>query len=271
MAKMFYTLDEAAQRLSTSEQGIKDLVASGDLTEYRDSGKNLVFKVDQVDRLLAKDDDGIRLADDSAIGLAPDVDAAGAAGGPASGRIPAEESKEKSGISIFDEADEQADPLAATQITAAQGGDATVESMGSGSGLMEMTREGDDTSLGADLLAGVYEGEQGGGETAGTSGLFEPAGAASDVSAGQMVGGPMLIAAEPFDPVWSGIGGGLALGTVLVLGLALVISSMAILNAGAGALAGQLLGFGGLAGLAGALVGVLLVIAAIGFVLGRRG
>lgn len=269
MAKMFYTLEEAAQRLSTTEQGIKELVSAGDLTEYRDSGKNLVFKVDQVDRLLNKEDDALKLADDSAIGLAPDD--AGGSGGAGGGRIPAEEStKERSGISIFDEADEAADPLAATQITAAQGGGETVESMGSGSGLMEMTREGDDTSLGADLLAGVYEGEQA-GETAGTSGLFEPAGAASDVSAGQMVGGPVLIAAEPFDPVWSGIGGGLALGMVIVLGVALVVASMAILNAGAGALATQLLGFGGLAGLAGALIGVLLVVAIIGFLLGRRG
>ncbi len=270
MAKMFYTMEEAAQRLSTSEQGIKELVSSGDLTEYRDSGKNLVFKVDQVDRLLNKDE--IRLADDSAIGLAPD-DSGPAAGGGGAGRIPAEEgTKERSGISIFDEADEQADPLAATQITAAQGADATVEAMGSGSGLMEMTREGDDTSLGADLLAGVYEGEQSGGETAGTSGLFEPAGAASDVSAGAMLaGGPVLIAVEPFDPTWSGIGGGLALGMVIVMGIALVVASTAILNAGAGALAGQLLGFGGLLGLVGALVGVIAVIAVIGFLLGRRG
>jgi hypothetical protein len=269
MAKMFYTLEEAAQRLSTTEQGIKDLVSGGDLTEYRDSGKNLVFKVDQVDRLLKKEDDAIKLADDSAIGLAPDD----AGGSGAAGRIPAEgeTTKERSGISIFDEADEVADPLAATQITAAQAGDATVEAMGSGSGLMEMTREGDDTSLGADLLAGVYEGEQAGGETAGTSGLFEPAGAASDVSAGAMVTGPVLIAVEPFDPVWSGIGGGLALGMLLVMGLALFVAMMAILNAGVGAFAGQLLGMGGLLGMVGILIGVLAIFAVIGFLLGRRG
>jgi len=267
MAKMFYTLEEAAQRLSTTEQGIKELVSSGDLTEYRDSGKNLVFKVDQVDRLLNKDGDALRLAEDSAIGLAPDDSGAG----PTAGRIPAEEStKERSGISIFDEADDLADPLAATQVTASPS-EATVESMGSGSGLMEMTREGDDTSLGADLLAGVYEGEQAGGETAGTSGLFEPSGAASDVSAHAMAGGPMLIAVEPFDPVWSGISGGLALGMVIVLGISLVIASMAVLNAGAGALAGQLLGMGGLLGLVGILAVVVLITTVIGFVLGKRG
>jgi hypothetical protein len=117
----------------------------------------------------------------------------------------------------------------------------------------------------------VYEGEQSAGETAGTSGLFEPAGAASDVSAGQMVGGPVLIAAEPFDPVWSGLGGGLALGMVLVMGIAFVVTSMAILGAGAGSLATQLLGFGGLMGLAGALILLVGILAVIGFLLGRRG
>jgi len=63
-------------------------------------------------------------------------------------------SKAGSGISVFEEADLQgeADPLAKTQISPVAEDELQMASVGSGSGLLDLTRESDDTSLGAELL-----------------------------------------------------------------------------------------------------------------------
>ena len=60
MAKMFYTLEEAAVKLGTDEQSVKDMAARNELQQFRD-GDKLIFKVDQVD-LLAESHDVFQLA-----------------------------------------------------------------------------------------------------------------------------------------------------------------------------------------------------------------
>ncbi len=64
---------------------------------------------------------------------------------------PAKPADEKKGISVFDEDELQidADPMGETRISS---GVDELESVGSGSGLLDITRESDDTSLGAALL-----------------------------------------------------------------------------------------------------------------------
>lgn len=67
------------------------------------------------------------------------------------------------GVSVFD-ADEvdDTDPMAQTQVNRPVIGDeeAAIENVGSGSGLLDLTRESDDTSLGAaELLDEIYPGE----------------------------------------------------------------------------------------------------------------
>lgn len=62
MAKMFYSLEEAAAKLGKSEAEVKQMAASGQLQEFRDRDR-LVFKREQVD-LLAGGDDAIPLADE---------------------------------------------------------------------------------------------------------------------------------------------------------------------------------------------------------------
>ena len=62
------------------------------------------------------------------------------------------------GVSVFDEDEESlddVDPLAATVVTEGAAG-LGIEGVGSGSGLLDLTRESDDTSLGADLLDEIY-------------------------------------------------------------------------------------------------------------------
>ncbi len=59
MAGMFYSLKEAAAKLSMTEQEVKELARQGKLREFRD-GSNLLFKVDEVEALMA--DTGIAVS-----------------------------------------------------------------------------------------------------------------------------------------------------------------------------------------------------------------
>lgn len=51
MAGMFYSLQEAAEKLNISEDQLKELAQEGKLREFRD-GPNLLFKVDEVEALI---------------------------------------------------------------------------------------------------------------------------------------------------------------------------------------------------------------------------
>lgn len=251
MAKMFYSIEEAAQRLGKTAEQVKEMAASGQLQEFRDRDR-LMFKREQVDLLAgdggAGDSGMIPLADSrggSGIGLSLEdsgISLSKPSGKPSKGGsgpgievdAPAEKNpNQRSGISIFDAEPDNSDPLAATAITdATRGPQLQMDSVGSGSGLLDLTREADDTSLGADLLEDVYKPDAEGGETTGASGLFEQTSAPSDVSAGAMGAPAMVMAAEVYDAKSSGWGGGLALGAALVCVVALFAALTGMLGAG---------------------------------------
>lgn len=307
MAKMFYTLEEAATRLHKSPDEVRKMSSSGQLQEFRD-GDKLMFKVEQVD-LLAPDDDlgadlsGIPL-DSSDSGLGLDLadsgmgslslgDSGGGSGlgldlgeDPApspsiGGRSnPGDSAPGRSGISVFDVDDlDQADPSAVTQVND-QGGfgallddSASMETVGSGSGLMDLTREKDDTSLGANLLDDIYAGEENASaETIGASGLFEATGASSDeplsVGAGGIgaPAGATMMVAEPYDGAGSGLVGGLTLGATLALAVALTIAVLGMV--GATQMVDQVAG--SMIIVVGALAGLTVVAAVVGLLLGKR-
>ncbi len=267
MAKMFYTLEEASEKLGLDAEQIKEMATDGKLQQFRDRDK-LMFKREQVDELagvndLSGSDSGIQLADPGpddtdAISLADgtafgDSQAGGSMGGSMAG----------TGISVF-EADEvdAADPMAQTQVSSAGGDDEelALESVGSGSGLLDLTRESDDTSLGAELLDEIYPGggdtgtgasiadfgmESSIGSSIGSSGVFEGAmsmetGASGldnlasdepgsmdlpDESGAGMVVTPVdqAYAAGEFDPVGSAMGAGLLIGAIIALLTTLVV------------------------------------------------
>ena len=274
MAKLFYTLEEAAQKLGKSADEVKKLVASGQLQEFRDRDK-LMFKVDQVNLLTTGGDED---ASASASGVIPLADSGAEMGAISlasdSGTgMNLESPKEQTGISIF-EADqtEEADPSAVTQVTESAPSELSLETVGSGSGLLDLTREADDTSLGQNLLDEVaardgstasetaVEGESGGGA------LFESTGAESDVTAATPAAIMML--AEPYDGVWSGITGGVALGMILLLGLTVTLTIFGLAQATGLGLAAKIgddlwmwVGIGG---------GVILIAAIIGMLIGKR-
>ncbi|MFG0286214.1 MAG: hypothetical protein ACF8R7_17505 [Phycisphaerales bacterium JB039] len=226
MAKLFYSLEEAADRLGKSEQEVKQMAESGQLQEFRDRDR-LMFKVEQVNLLAgdhANEDTGtIPLADSGGLeGISLAESGSG---------IHMDSPKEQTGISIFDtEETEEADPAAATMVTS-ETPQFTGDPTASGSGLLDMTREADDTSLGADLLEDIYSGDTG-GETVGESAvgagdaggaLFEETGEAADAA------GPVtIITAETIDSGWSGIAAGASVGVLLIVALALgtLITSM---------------------------------------------
>ena len=142
MAKMFYTAAEAAAKLGKTPDELKHMVRDGRLREFMDTGA--VYRIEDINKLAP-----------SAPGDAVDLDLVD--------EEPAPGSKEdtvitSAGISVFDDEDLQieSDPMAQTQITPSVDDQVSLESTGSGSGLLDLTREADDTSLGAELLEEIY-------------------------------------------------------------------------------------------------------------------
>ncbi|MEM6749961.1 MAG: excisionase family DNA-binding protein [Planctomycetota bacterium] len=277
MAKMFYTLEEAAERLGVGEDEVKEMASRGELQQFRDRDK-LMFKRDQVDAAAGPEaegngngDDATSLLEESAgpIALAESggfdlsdtradeaIDLADESVAPSPGSTPGA----STGVSVFDAGEiDLADPMAQTQVTRDDSGlglggdeDLALESVGSGSGLLDLTRESDDTSLGAELLDDIYTG---GGtaadvpleaSAAGSSGVFDSAVAmetgastpggfdnlgGSDMAEEAEVAAPAapVLVSEPSDSAGSGFGAGVMLGVLvtLVLGLFVVIPAMA--------------------------------------------
>ena len=268
MAKMFYTLDEAAEKLGTDVGAVRAMAKSGQIQEFRDRD-TLMFKVDQIDLLSHHDDEhhdeadmssmiplasdegdsfegislesGLDLSDassESAASAASDefsLAGSGAESGSALEVEPIEpDTKERTGVSIFDADElETADPSAVTQITDEGLGELQLDSLGSGSGLLDLTRESDDTSLGAeflDELAGADEGTVDRDVPGG--GLFDTGGEPSAADAGAPV--LAVAAAEPVDPAGSGLAAGFSIGAILALLLGLVAVIIGLMGTPAG-------------------------------------
>ena len=179
---------------------------------------------------------------------------------------------EGTGVSVFDAGEvDDADPMAQTAMTAGiDDEELALESVGSGSGLLDLTRESDDTSLGAELLDEIYPGGSQTGESAfamessvGSSGVFDGA-MAMDTGAGasgpsglEHLGasgtgaaassavftspddsGPGVHTApvmssgveEGYDPVGSGMSAGLLFAALLALTIGLAVSASAAMG-----------------------------------------
>ncbi len=168
MGKMYYTEPEACEKLGLDAAGLTEKVNSGQLQRYQDGAKS-VYKAEDIDAMgngaasLVGDDDMISLAetvivdpaDADAISLA-EVDELDTVG---NGEIRKEDTViTTQGISIFDDEDleiEEADPMAKTQIAPSLDDQIALDGVGSGSGLLDLTRESDDTSLGAEVLGNI--------------------------------------------------------------------------------------------------------------------
>lgn len=277
MAKMFYTLEEAAARLGMDGTEVQSLAESGQLQEFRDRDK-LMFKVEQVD-LLAGDgdmDDDITLADTSA-GIEPiSLSSSGSATS-----FGLESSKDGTGVSIFEPDD--GDAVDANADTLVSGGGLggsgfSMDAGASGSGLAQLAFEPDDTSLGGNLLDDLAADSQAGASRGGSAigdtafggsvagALFEGTSTGSEFAPApammQMAGG------EPYDGPASGLFGGAALGMILLLLLALAIMVLGMTGGSQ-----QLLGkvdTNMLYMIAGGGAGVVIIFAVVGWAMLRK-
>ncbi len=113
------------------------------------------------------------------------------------------------------------DDSAETRVADAVDEELSLESVGSGSGLLDLTRESDDTSLGAELLEEVWEGGESGAFGASASGLFETSDAEQSsqdpATESAPMGLPAVAMMQEYDGKWSGTGIGLLLGSIVAM------------------------------------------------------
>lgn len=286
MSKMFYTIDEAAEKLGKTTEDLMEMASRGELQTFKQDDQDM-FRVEQIN-MLAEDDD----LDDLSISLedsASDVDPLGLSGSaPAmdlddsAGGIDLEASSaggDSSGIALEDSAAAAEDSFlggsSVSAFDAGPGGDSdlldddlSLETVGSGSGLLDLTRESDDTSLGAELLDEVYSSDDD-AMPASASGLFDATGADSqsgdDVQMGMPAGAvPMMV--ETYDGGWSGLGVGMgivAVAALAMVGLMVLVTGTGTLPALAEMMTGNIMvWFGG-------LLGGLIIFGVLGYFIGK--
>lgn len=262
--KMYYTEAEACEKLGISSQELEDRIRDGKLKSFQD-GVRRMFKAADID---------MAAGGTSMISLSPMVGdevtltEASESAGPAKEDtvITAE------GISIFDDEDldiESADPMAKTQIAPSVSEELSIEGGGSsGSGLLDLSRESDDTSLGG-VLDEIYSGEETmpdsrvpataeAAEAAGFEEVEEPVPAAAPA--------PRVVAATAADPM-AGLFSGFLVASLILLGFAGFVAA----SLTAGVLPGilQTIASNILYPVLGAVL-VTVISVVVGFFIGRR-
>lgn len=179
MAGEYYSLEEVIEKLGKSEQEIKALVSEGKLHEFRD-GAQMLFKIAEVDALISEISQLDTAADASGVQLLPDDSGAdsepeaGLTAGVNLGDLTgADTTVGTTGINVLGDTDDEYkladDSQGETRIVESEeaedlgslDGDLSMDSVGSGSGLLDLSLQADDTSLGAvldDILPAAGEG-----------------------------------------------------------------------------------------------------------------
>ncbi len=271
METLFYSLEDTAAKLGKSTGEVRAMADKKLIEVFRD-GDKLLFSRQQVDLIASSgggDDDIIPLADSGELEpLTP------ASSGTS---MSMDRPNEGTGISLVDaDSTDDADSNAVTRISAAPGSLMDPgEKSGSG-GLLDLTKEADDTSLGAGLMEDVYGGETvGGGTVAETamggeaigspSGLFETAGGV-DMSAAEAASPAMAMAyTEVVDNKWSMLLMGANIGVSLALLFTLFVLVIAMTSTAGGGLLASLAAFwwlGAALGIVGILLGGVLMLVA---------
>ncbi len=290
MAKIFYTAEEAAEKLGKSVDDLLEMASSGEVQSFKQDDQDM-FRVEQIDMMATDDLDDLG---DLSIGLedSGESDPLGLSGSaPAMELSTADDDGDDSldldlggDIGLDDSAAAGEDSFLAgsgmgTGVSAFEGGepsgddllddDLSLETVGSGSGLLDLTRESDDTSLGAELLDEVYSSDDS-GAPASASGLFEAVGGESSNGMEELSGSagmpavPVMI--ETYEGGWSGLGVGMgivAVGSLSLVGLMTLVSNNNTLPAIAEMMTGNLMvWFGG-------LIGGLIIFGLLGYFIGK--
>jgi len=247
--KMYYTEEEAAAKLGCSVDELGQFVTEERIRVFKDGLRN-VYTAEEVDALasergiVSEEPEEIELAPaepaepaeielsavDEEIELTPadtekdEISLSALAEEPAPAAPKEDTVLSAEGASIFDEGDfevEGADPMAKTQVAPSLDEQIAMEGIGSGSGLLDLTRESDDTSLGAEILEHI---DADGAEAPPVEELLgeqiglEPGPAAAPQAATQ----PTFVeAADPMSGLFTGIAAGAAIVVLVVAGVAL--------------------------------------------------
>lgn len=275
MASAYYKMAEVMEKLGKTEQEVHDLIKQGKLRQYMDAGKP-VFKVDEVEKL-KEDIVGLELPGGSAseielkldetdeITLLPDEDnqpqkekgkeSEGGFGLSQLGDLTkADTAVGTVGLNLLSGTEDayklSEDTKAETRVGQTEeeeplGGDANLESFGSGSGLLDLSLQADDTSLGAvldDILPTAAEAPAAAGAAAAAAepvaeeplaeaAAEEPLGAAEKMPLETAAAGvPAAVMPMVIEDPTSGIYGVMMFLPVLALAVAAAILSAALLD-----------------------------------------
>ena len=266
MSKMFLTVEEAAEQLGQSVDDVKQMIQDGKLQEFKQDGQVMV-KADQLQ--IIQDSPSIGLEDsmaDQPLNLEDsfdpiiELDDASSSGSA----IGLADSNEATGISAFDTALAQESPKP-------EGDDDDFgfdSGMDSGSKMMDLTRESDDSMAGAALMNQSFEDEDPVDLPSSASGIFrrmEDDGGTQDVAAAlgnTPMNVPMIV--EEYD----GAGSGMALGGMIAACFALIVVAImatAVIGSGGSGIAVWFISIVGVS----VMIGLLLALLVVGFVVGR--
>ena len=270
MASTYYKMQEVMEKLRKSEQQVQELIKQGKLRQYMDAGKP-VFKVDEVDTLAEEivglnitsggSEVDIVLDESGELKLEPDENpgskkSEGGFGLSQMGDLTSADTNVGTvGINILSGTDDAYKLTEDTKAETSAGdvdeiesldADSNLESFGSGSGLLDLSLQADDTSLGAVLDDILPSGAEGGGEIvanepmadevglAGEAEGIEDAGKSAAVKSGgasmqvgAMAAGGQMIVIAPEDPA-STVYGAMMFLPVLALVLAGIVLTAAI-------------------------------------------
>jgi len=191
MAGMFYSLEEAVAKLNMTEEQLKEFVREGKLREFRD-GSNILFKVEEVEALMPDTSaaaeavpavpqeetgkDEISLVPEATLPETASLDTAvpEAVEDTTTGDELADADTviAEQGINVLGETDSEQvieDEKVETKGTTAEASleeieeDVNLDTFGSGSGLLDLSLQADDTSLGG-ILDEIYTSESEEGE-----------------------------------------------------------------------------------------------------------
>ena len=272
-SKSFYTLDEAAKRLGKTASEINKLADRGVLQRVHHEDQ-IKFRVEQVE-VLDSDEDAVDLNDDMGpIGLADSGSAAPIKSAPTPSKKAAPMDDSALGLAGTGSAagmngGDSGERTGISALGGRKGGkrgdnvEIGLETVGSGSGLLDLTRDSDETALGAELMDQVYSNDSGGSQ-AGSSGIF--AAAAMETPEAQAPNSTGMMVAEAYDGAWSGAG----LGMMIAAVAALVVAALIIVSAGMGSGSIVATNFSSnLVAWAGSLGGIVAVFGLLGFFIGR--
>ncbi len=269
-------MQEVANKLGKSEEDIQGMVKEGKLHEFRD-GSNVIFKTAEVDAIVSQnaeldisgseielvlDETGeISLDTNVPDSPAPGSDPGGGFGLSSLGDITnADTNVGTTGINVLGETDDEYklsdDSKGETKMFDDELGDlgdlgdldadSNLESVGSGSGLLDLSLQADDTSLGAvldDILPAAVDGESEGMELQDDMAeeadkIFDQSGSGSGMPVLQdpepVAAMPSAVAAapRPIAPIAAASSGGGALSVAMFLGITAIIYAAIVITAG---------------------------------------